>query len=162
MDAHGDAVLRTVYLIVRDMTISEEIAQEVFVRAYRKLHLFKRRSAPSTWLHRIAVNLAKNHLRSRREIPTDTELFSYRADDRTPPPETVAIDRSVRDTVRACIEGLPGRLRTIVVLYYLEERSVEDVARIAAIPAGTVKSRLSKARALLRESLEQEEIDGTT
>lgn len=171
MKAHGDSILRTVYLVTRDRAASEEIVQEVFLRAWRKLHQFEGRSSPSTWLHRIAVNLARNHLRRRRVTLLDTapdaadpgyaDAFSPTHDG----PETLASRNDRRGAVRACVESLPQRLRMVVALYYLEERPVVEVARILGLPAGTVKSRLSKARSMLRDRLvaagvEVEENDG--
>ena len=164
MTEHGDSIVRTVYLVTRDRAVSREIAQEVFIRAYRKLHQFQGRSNPRTWLHRIAVNLARNHLRRRR----DDSLDSHSDDDTNPGagsivsgawspslpgPEEATIRADQRSTVRSCVEALPERLRIVVVLYYLDDRPVAEVAAVLGLPAGTVKSRLAKARSMLKERL---------
>ncbi len=163
MTAYGDSILRTVYLVTRDRAASEEIAQEVFIRAYRKLDQFENRSAPSTWLYRIAVNLARNHLRRRRDHTLDTDRgegelpYPDAFTPAHPTPEAILVRADRAATVRSCVDALPSRLRLVVALYYLEERPIAQVAAILRLPQGTVKSRLAKARAMLHEKLETEE-----
>ena len=154
MAAYGDRVLQTIYVITRDREASEEIAQEVFVRAWRKLPQFRRESTPSTWLYRIAVNLAKNHLRRRTVLPLEPEAVELAGGPApTDGPEESVVAGSVRELVRRAVAELPPELRTVVALYYLDELSVTEGAQTIGKPAGTVKSRLARARETLRRTL---------
>ena len=155
MSSYGDRVLQTIYVITGDREASEEIAQEVFIRAWRKLSQFRGESTPSTWLYRIAVNLAKNHLRRRTVIPLEPEAVEYAAGPAPGAgPEEHMLFRSTVEIVRASIAELPRELREVVALYYLDELSVGEVAAAVGKPVGTVKSRLARARAALRAVLE--------
>lgn len=155
MRIYGDGVLRTVLVITKDREASEEIAQEVFVRAWRKLDRFRGLSSPKTWLYRIAVNLAKNHLRRRRELTMEpSEVEQAHGATREEGPEASMLSQDLRRSVRAAVESLAPELRIVVALFYLEELSVNDVAATVGIPAGTVKSRLARARSELRDTLE--------
>ena len=154
MRQHGDMVLRTIYLITQDREASEELAQEVFIRAYRKLHQFKGESKAATWLYTIAANLARNHLRRRRDLPVDREFVesaSGPADDYRPD-HTVAKAEDRKRILRE-VSALPVDLRAAVSFYYLDELSVEETAAALRVPAGTVKSRLARAREQLRHAL---------
>jgi len=160
MDLYGDSVLRTVRVIVGDPEASEDIAQEVFLRAWRKLDQYRGESNPRTWLYRIAVNLAKNHLRKNRELllePDRMEIVS--GPWRGPDPESAAIISSQRLQIREAIAALEPGLRLVVALYYLNELSVDEVARVLQVPTGTVKSRLARARARIKPYMEP---DGST
>lgn len=154
MDRYGDSVLKTIYVIVRDREASEDIAQDVFVRAWRKLHSFRRDSSPGTWLYRIAVNLAKNYLRKNRDLPMGPDQVAIESGPWPGAgPETIAVANSERARVRASVAALGTELRTVVALYYLDDLPVDEVARVLQIPPGTVKSRLARARAAMKVDL---------
>ncbi|MFW5686346.1 MAG: RNA polymerase sigma factor [Spirochaetota bacterium] len=154
MSEHGDMVRRTIYVITQDLETSEDLAQETFVKAFRKLHQFNARSRPQTWLYRIAVNTARNHLRRVRpkNVPLDAVAHTLHSDDRW-----CAVQRLEREhdaaEIRRTVATLPSELRTVVALYYVDGFGVSEVAEITGVPLGTVKSRLSRARDHLRVSL---------
>jgi RNA polymerase sigma-70 factor (ECF subfamily) len=155
MDLYGDGVLRTVYMVTGNQEASEEIAQDVFVRAWRKLGGFRWESSPRTWLYRIAVNLARNHLRTRRELSVAPDRMEAEAGEWPGPnPEAAAVADSERDAVRREVARLPVDLRSVVTLFYLNELPLGEIAAVLRIPVGTVKSRLSRARSLLRVGME--------
>ena len=151
-------VLRSIYLITRDREASEELTQEVFIRAYRRQHHFRGDASERTWLYRIACNIAKNHLRRRPEQRGRAQIIDFDSRATTHPgPEEIAAHEDTRSSVLGSVSELPAELREVVALYYLEEMSVRQVSEVVGVPAGTVKSRLSRARAELRKALGENE-----
>jgi len=139
---------------VRDATEVEDVAQEAFIKAYRGLAHFRGESAFYTWLYRIAINTAKNHLVSAgRRVPdqgvdaSDAEQYDDGAllrDHDTPERELVTGE--IERTVHRTIEGLPGELREAVTLREIEGLSYEAIASVMDCPIGTVRSRIFRAR----------------
>lgn len=131
-----------------------DVAQEAFIKAYRALSGFRGQSAFYTWLYRIAINSAKNHLVSRARRPAnqdidiaDAELFGHTeqlSDLETP--ESSLLAEEIKDKVSAVIGKLPGDLRQAIVLRELEGLSYEEIAEVMRCPIGTVRSRIFRAR----------------
>lgn len=131
-----------------------DIAQEAFIKAWRALKGFKGNSQFYTWLYRIAVNTAKNHLVARgRRVASqdidmaDAELYGhteYLSDVDTP--EDLAISDELERTVMHAIASLPPDLRTAISLRELEGLSYEEIAETMECPIGTVRSRIFRAR----------------
>lgn len=157
-------VLRLVSRIVRDPSEVEDVVQEAFVKAYRALPQFRGESAFYTWLYRIAVNTAKNHLVSLGKQPIrmtdltpdedDTESFEARAvvaDNQTP--ESLLLSRQIAETVNQSIESLPADLRTAITLREIEGLSYEEIAEAMNCPIGTVRSRIFRAREFISAAL---------
>lgn len=144
-----------------DQAEAADVAQEAFIRAHRALPGFKGDSAFYTWLYRISINTAKNHLvaRSRRPASQDvdvadaeayghTDLFSERDT-----PEALLESEEIRDTVVTSIRELPEDLRTAIMLRELEGMSYDEIAQSMDCPVGTVRSRIYRARAAIEEKL---------
>ncbi len=148
---HQGRVRGLLLRLAKDRALADDLAQEVFLRAYRGLVGFQGRSAFGTWLYRIAYNVyLNNRTRVRRfcELPDDY-------DTRTVAPESaLSAPRSdLRRDLAAAIETLPERYRAVVVLYYLEEVSYPEIADILSVPLGTVKTHLHRAKRLLRQQM---------
>lgn len=147
-------ILKLVNRYVNDPSEAMDVAQESFIKAYRALDKFRGDSAFYTWLYRIAINTAKNHVvsQSRRIIETDVEtvdmeqtltkgnLKDYSA------PEKILLDDEIEHAVYEVIAHLPKELRTAITLRELEGMSYEEIAGIMACPVGTVRSRIFRAR----------------
>ena len=131
---------------------ADDLAQEVFIAAYKALSNFRGDSAFSTWLYRIAVHVCSHHLRKRR---LDTaELDDQQQDgDREHDPERTAISSELQRQVRTAIEELPYKLRLVIVLRDLQGLSYEEIAQIVGCPIGTVRSRLHYATQRLASTL---------
>lgn len=136
---------------------AQDVAQEAFIKAYRALKGFKGNSAFYTWLYRIAINTAKNHLVARSRRPAsqdidvaDAELFGHTdqmSDVETP--EASAMTEELKRTVIAAITALPAELKTAITLRELEGMSYEEIAEAMDCPIGTVRSRIFRARAAI-------------
>ena len=132
----------------------EDIVQDAFLKAFSRLETFQHQSSFYTWLYRIAVNTAKNHLAAQRRRPMDIELDlqdpeQYELHARlkeTDTPEGVAMGRELQDTVEKAIQGLPEDLRTAIILRELDGMSYEEIAETMECPVGTVRSRIFRAR----------------
>ena len=146
------------YRLVGSADDAADVSQEVFLAAFESIGRFRGESAFYTWLYRIAVNKALAHRRvrdSRPEVsPAGRESSPLDlAVDPADPPEDI-MDRRERDAaVQAAIQGLPPDYRAVVVLKDIEGFEYEEIAEIAGIAIGTVKSRLHRARLLLRHAL---------
>ncbi|MBR5537650.1 MAG: sigma-70 family RNA polymerase sigma factor [Clostridia bacterium] len=139
--AHGDNLLRLCFLYLHDRQLAEDAVQETFLRAYRGYGRFRGDSNEKTWLTRIAVNLCKSALRKERPLPLDQAAEgSYEAQFRD-------------DTVLQAVCALPDKLREVVLLYYYQEFSTPEIARMLRLPRNVVTARLSRARARLKTDL---------
>lgn len=131
-----------------------DVAQETFIKAYRALHGFRGQSAFYTWLYRIGINTAKNHLVARNRRPStqdidvsDAELYGHMeqmADVETP--EAILLSEEIKQKVGETIAKLPADLRQAITLRELEGLSYEEIAEVMNCPIGTVRSRIFRAR----------------
>ena len=156
-------VIKLVTRYVYDQGDAMDIAQEAFIKAYRALPRFRGDSAFYTWLYRIAINTAKNHVMARRRQPfiNESDMSSDGEQDNGESrlvavdhdsPEGLVLTDEIRDRVLQAIEALPEDLRTAVMLRELDGLSYEQIAETMACPVGTVRSRLFRAR----ESIDRE------
>lgn len=136
----------------------EDIVQETFLKAFRRLDSFQRQSSFSTWIYRIAVNSALDHLKRRGRSPVQTvddpELEAG------PAPRVLAPDarlqrEEIAAVTRAVLAAMPEIFRTVLVMREFEGRAYQDMADILGLSIGTVESRLFRARARFRELLIQ-------
>lgn len=151
---HQQRVIGVISRYIHDWSECQDVAQEVFMRAYRAIGNFRGDSAFYTWVHRIAINTAKNHLvAAGRRPPTDDvqlddaehfETALRMRDSATPEREMVRqeIERAVTEAVSA----LPDELRTAITLREVEGLSYEEIAEAMGSPIGTVRSRIFRAR----------------
>jgi RNA polymerase sigma-70 factor (ECF subfamily) len=131
-----------------------DVTQETLIRAYRALNGFRGQSAFYTWLYRIGINTAKNHLVSRSRRPSDqdidvadAELYGHTehlSDVDTP--EAMLLTDEIREKVEQTINKLPADLRQAITLRELEGLSYEEIAEAMDCPIGTVRSRIFRAR----------------
>jgi RNA polymerase sigma-70 factor (ECF subfamily) len=146
---HWPAAHRAAYLVVHDSAAAEDIAQEAFLSAMRAMDRFDRRRPFGPWLHRIVVNRAIDHARSRtlrREVDAERipELVSGGL------PEPV-----LSEPLLAALAGLPPETRAMVVLRHLLEYTPGEIASMLDLPRGTVNSRLRRALDRMGEELER-------
>ena len=147
-------IVNLVMRYVRDPELALDITQDAFIKAYRALPRFRGDSAFYTWLYRIAVNTAKNHLAAQRRRPMDIELDLQDPEQydlhaklkETDTPEGLTISHEVQRILERAIAALPEDLRTAIVLRELDGMSYEEIAQTMDCPVGKVRSRIFRAR----------------
>ena len=146
---------------IKDPVEVQDVAQEAFIKAYRAIGNFRGDSAFYTWIYRIAINTAKNHLvsRGRRPPATDVEIddsevytTSELLQDVASPDQLLAKDQ-LQERVNGAIRDLPEDLRTALTLREMEGLSYEDIAAVMECPVGTVRSRIFRAREFVDERI---------
>ncbi|NLJ34073.1 MAG: sigma-70 family RNA polymerase sigma factor [Firmicutes bacterium] len=154
MRRFGSQVQRLAYYYLRDQYQAEDITQEVFYRVYKNLDRFRRDSSYYTWIYRITVNLCRDHLRSaafRRLIPYgDNGALEMLGDKFANPPALVE-----EGEVFQRVMELPLKYRLVIALYYFQELNTTEIAQVLNITPGNVRTRLCRARAMLKESLKE-------
>jgi RNA polymerase sigma-70 factor (ECF subfamily) len=161
--AHQERVFNVAYRLMGNYDEALDLTQEVFLNCFRKISTFKGDSAVATWLYRITVNCAKNrwkYQQSRGLNRTDSLDAPLQSDDEkslmeypspAPGPSDVATDREQQLRFEEAIQKLAPEYREALVLRYVEELSYEQIAEILRVSLGTVKSRIHRARAELRQ-----------
>jgi RNA polymerase sigma-70 factor (ECF subfamily) len=163
-------IYRILMAQVGDSSVAEDLTQECFLKAYRSRGEFRGESRVSTWLVRIAINLARDYHRSRRadfwkrllrisdreqsadgaEYPEAIQVADLHAT-----PERELVGKESMAELWVAVQSLPGQQREIFVLRFLEEMSLQEIAQSTALRLGTVKCQLYRAIAKLRKELER-------
>jgi RNA polymerase sigma-70 factor (ECF subfamily) len=154
-------ILNLISRYVRDEREVEDVAQEAFIKAFRALPRFRGESAFYTWLYRIAINTAKNHLVARGRRPPATDLDIGDAEfldgsdilhESEDPESTLARDQ-LESVINHAIAALPEDLRSAVTLREFDGLSYEQIAQVMDCPVGTVRSRIFRAREAIDERI---------
>ena len=164
MRQHNGRLFRVARAILRDDADAEDAVQDGYLDAYRHIDSFRGDSRLGTWLVRIVANQALMRLRKQKRerivVPFQPELDgatttsqSDVADHRGESPSTATLRSEIRRMLEHRIDELPVAFRTVFMLREVEEMTVEETADALGIPAATVRTRLFRARALLREAL---------
>lgn len=153
---------RLISRFVRNAAEAEDVTQDAFIKAYRALPAFRGDSAFYTWLYRIGINTAKNHLVAQgRRAPTSTPLDAEEAEEfedaallhEVATPENELMSKQVVEVVNASLQELPDDLRTALTLREIEGLSYEEIAAVMDCPIGTVRSRIFRARDAIAANL---------
>ena len=163
---HQRRIYRVLLGMLRDADAAETLTQECFLRAYRHRNSFRGEASVETWLVRIAINLARDHVKSRRRAFW-ARLFErhQRADE----PEGAALEVAATEAsperrlaareevaaVQAMVDALPARQREIFLLRFVEEMTLEEIALATELEMGTVKSHLHRAVRTVRERMKR-------
>jgi RNA polymerase sigma-70 factor (ECF subfamily) len=167
MERHNARLYRTARAVLRNDSEAEDAVQEAYVRAFAKLGAFRGESSLATWLTRIALNEALGRIRKRRPseelsavddetAPNRGEVIWFPGMPNDADPERAVARREISGLLERAIDALPEAFRVVFMLRAVEDMSVEDTAATLAIPEATVKTRLHRARRLLRETIEEE------
>ena len=165
MERHNRRLYRIARAVLRDDSEADDTVQESYVRAFANLGTFRGDSSLSTWLGRIALNEALGRLRRRRPaVPIDTmevlrthaQIIQFPNAMTAEDPERTMAQREILRLVERATEALPEIFRTVFVTRVIEGMSVQATAELLDIEPETVKTRLHRARHLLRDQLESE------
>lgn len=153
-DQYNRLVYRTALGILGEPETAADLLQEVFLRLYR----FAKRIDPNRplepWLYRMTVNLSYTWIKRRRWLLPLEEIADWLAGDRRQQPGIQFDEHETIDLITNAISHLPLAQRSVIVLYYINDCSLQEVSEILNIPAGTVKSRLHYARLTLKEFMD--------
>ncbi|MFL5470117.1 MAG: RNA polymerase sigma factor [Gemmatimonadaceae bacterium] len=148
-DTHAPRVFSLAYRLSGDAEKAREFTQDTFIRAFSRLSQFRGDAAFSTWLHRITVTVVSNarrgEVRTAREVTLDE---AHSIEDTTPEAEP-----DLKECIARAVENLSEAYRTTLIMHDIEGYTHAEIAGILGVPEGTCKSRLSAARAQLREVL---------
>lgn len=150
MALHTDYLLRLAYLYVKDWPTAEDIVQDVYLKFYQKYEQFEGRSTIKTYLSKMTVNKCKDYLKSwryRMQVLTNSSTNKQKNS------RNRLVEQDERHELADAILQLPLKYREVIIYYYFEELSILEVAQQLSISDNTVKTRLRKARSLLKDEL---------
>lgn len=164
---HQRRVYRVLLLLVRDADAADTLTQECFLRAYQNLGAFRGECRIDTWLLRIAVNLAKDHIKNRRasfwrrliglDDSKDGNGNPVQFPSDYPSPERVLLAREEVRAVWSAIETLSPQQRTVFLLRFSEEMALFEIAEVMGLQVGSVKAQLSRAIGSIRKKLRDQQ-----
>jgi RNA polymerase sigma-70 factor (ECF subfamily) len=156
VERHQERIRNLIYSIFHEPEIVDDLSQEVFIKAYEALPNFRFQSSFYTWLYRIAVNKSRDELRKRKVRRWFSLQTMLDSSDKDLSAKIVVEprDNELQELVAAGLQSLPDKYRIAITLKDIDGLSYEEIAEIMECEIGTVKSRLSRARAMLRRVLE--------
>jgi RNA polymerase sigma-70 factor (ECF subfamily) len=170
MRRYNSRLFRVARSILRDDAAAEDAVQEAYLEAFRHSATFRGEAQVSTWLTRIVINQSLMRLRRRKRdsvvvaFATDSEsgeVIEDPADEAAEAPDVSTLRGEVRRLLERRIDELPAAFRTVFVMRDVEEMSVQETADLLGIPPATVRTRLFRARALLRQAMARD-LDSAT
>ncbi|MGG0667017.1 sigma-70 family RNA polymerase sigma factor [Lederbergia citrisecunda] len=154
---YGQDILQLVMQYVHNLSVAEDLTQEIFVKCYRALPTFQFNSSMKTWLWRIAINHTKDYLKSwyakNVEATEDNRFAQVKSGDCV---EQQVIRQQQDEELARVVFTLPVKYREVIYLCYYEEQSMKEIADVLQLNESTVKTRLRKAKQLLKNRLECE------
>ncbi|MEW5323674.1 RNA polymerase sigma factor SigW [Geobacillus thermoleovorans] len=161
VELYKDKIYRLCYRMLGNRHEAEDAAQEAFIRAYTHIDTYNPEMKFSTWLYRIATNLTIDKLRKRKpDVYLDEEVggtdgltMQAQLPSREASPEEAVESLELQETVQRAIERLPEKYRSVIVLKYMEDLSLQEISEVLGVPIGTVKTRLHRGREALRRQL---------
>ena len=155
IEDYGQDVLKIAYLYVKDQQLAEDIFQEVFYKVMKNYHKFEHLSSEKTWLIRITINTCKDLLRTSwlRRVTTFGTLEEQNQTQYEQPFDMTQSESN--NELYEMIMKLPQRYKEVILLFYYEDFSYDEMAKILNIPKGTVQSRLARGREKLKKMMEE-------
>lgn len=153
IDQYGNRLLQTLASVVNDFHTAEELVQETLIKMCQSIHDFRGDASLYTWIYRIGLNLGRNHLRKKKLALVGLNTNLDRNESQEPQPHHQALREETTSMVYEALDSLPLKYREVLILHYLEEMQLKDIAKILNEPLGTVKSKLSRGRVKLKNLL---------
>ena len=152
---YQDRIYNLCRYLLQDAQDAQDVAQDVFLKAYGSLKAFKPDASLYTWLYRIAVNTCLDYKKKARPDQLEDESFLDDLASTEPSPEQRYQSKEIGQAIQAALQKLPEHLKAVIVLKEIEELSYEEIAEVLHTSLGTVKSRISRAREGLRRLLQK-------
>ncbi|WP_113930600.1 sigma-70 family RNA polymerase sigma factor [Bacillus sp. P14.5] len=145
------AVVQFAYTYVKDWSVAEDISQEVFIKVYKNFLSFDHRSKLKTWLFSITANECKDYLRKiQRRTKWWNHLVQGNPKQDGDTPETILLQNEEKNSIGEALLTLPVKYREVLVLYYYEDLSTEEISKLLVVNSSTVRSRLDRGRKYLK------------
>jgi RNA polymerase sigma-70 factor, ECF subfamily len=164
VDMYKDKIYHLAYRMLSQSGESEDVVQETFLRVYMNLDRYDENQKFSTWIYRIATNLCIDRLRKRKpnysldaEMPDGegSDWYSMLPSDQETPEEELVLSET-QQQIRKAIDALPEKYKSVVILRYLHDMSLQEIGDVLKMPVTTVKTRVHRGREYLRKKLEPE------
>lgn len=162
VELYQDKLFHMAYRMLNNRQEAEDVVQETFLRVYRSLDRYDENQKFSTWIYRIATNLCIDRLRKRKpSYSLDAESSEHEgldgysmipSDNRTPESEVLLTE--TQRIVHQAIETLPPKYKTIMMLRYIQDLSLQEIGDVLEMPVTTIKTRVHRGREFLRKKLE--------
>ncbi|MCB9799277.1 MAG: sigma-70 family RNA polymerase sigma factor [Candidatus Omnitrophica bacterium] len=158
---HKEKAVQIIWMTVGNYEDAKDISQDAFVKVYRNLKNFQMKSKFSTWLYRILMNTAKDHLRKKKwakfmtwKAPSDMEQFLESVEDQSAGPDQKISNRELGVKIQASIASLPQKQRWIFTLRFIEGLALDEIAQVTGASIGTVKASIHFAIKKFKGSIE--------
>jgi RNA polymerase sigma-70 factor, ECF subfamily len=156
MVEHGNDVLYLAFSYVKNRSVAEDLAQEVFLSAYTNLDGFQWESSIKTWLYRITVNRCKDYLKSwNYRSTTIGNVIEMAMGSREKEADSILISKEEQSELADMIFSLPLKYREVIYLFYFEEMSLDEITQLLNLNINTLKSRLKRAKELLKKKIQK-------
>ncbi|AZU60684.1 sigma-70 family RNA polymerase sigma factor [Neobacillus mesonae] len=155
MNRYGQEILQLTFSYVNNKAIAEDLTQDIFVKCYKNLHTYNGKSKLRTWLWRIAINHCKDFLKSwyNKNVVITEEAPAMNVTKKEMVEEKV-IQKEVDDQLITAVMSLPIKYREVIYLHYYEDMPIKEIALLTEVSNNTIKTRLRRAKELLKERLE--------
>ncbi|SNU09920.1 RNA polymerase sigma-70 factor, ECF subfamily [Lachnospiraceae bacterium] len=161
IEEYGKDVYSFCMYLTKNRFDADDLYQQTFLVAYEKGSIDSDKN-PKSYLITIAVNIWNNQIRKTMWRRKKADIIQYdedaleRIEDKDGSIEEELIDKEEKNRIRKIVDTLPDKMRIVILMFYMEDMSIEDIAAALKIPAGTVKSRLFKAKKILKEKMAYE------
>lgn len=164
VDLYKDKMYHLAYRMLGQSQEAEDVVQETFLRVYTNLDRYDENQKFSTWIYRIATNLCIDRLRKRRisysldaEMPEGegADWYSLLPSDQATPEKEIVLSET-QQQIRKAIDSLPEKYKSVVILRYLQDMSLQEIGDVLNMPVTTVKTRVHRGREFLRKKLQSE------
>ncbi len=164
VDRYKDNIFKLIYGFTNDYGEAEDISQEVFVTLYKKLHTYQGESKLSTWLYRIATNksIDWHRKKKRRAIFSlfDNNNQVSNIESNIPPPQEMYILSEEQREIQSAVTRLDEKYRLVIIMYYYQSMTYQDIAEILHISTRTVETRLYRAKKILKRHIKIDSENG--
>ncbi|WP_291350732.1 sigma-70 family RNA polymerase sigma factor [Desulfosporosinus sp.] len=152
VERYQTGLFRTAYYYTQNVEDARDLTQDIFIKAYNNLTVFRQGSAFSTWLYRIAVNHCLDWCRKKKPQYVEASCFDNLCTEEDSP-EDLFLQQEIASEVQTAVASLPPIYSTVLILYYFQDFSPQQIAEITDAPKRTVETRLFRGRKMLREKL---------
>ncbi|MFS0862096.1 sigma-70 family RNA polymerase sigma factor [Fredinandcohnia sp. 179-A 10B2 NHS] len=159
IDTYEQQITKFAFVYVRDWGAAQEITQNVFIKVYEKYHTFEGKSNIKTWIYTITANESKDYLRSMKSKRNIVKrlLTHVTKKSETNTPESIFMEKETSQSLAQKVLSLPLLYREVIILYYYENLSSNEISDMLEVSPSTIRTRLERARKILKDSSERSE-----